>query len=88
MSSRIINHIITSKDNTCNPNVFKFHKDDMRATGNLPNFRTVAELHAQYHGTICMEEKTVFCRKRQKLENNTLMDKQTYRGPFFLFCDI
>lgn len=43
-----MNHIITSKDNMYNPNVFKFHKDDMRAVGNLPNFTTVIELYAQY----------------------------------------
>jgi len=77
-----MNHVITSKDNMYNPNVFKFHKDDMRAAGNLPNFRTVIELYAQYQGMTHMDKKT-FSRKRQKLENNMLMDKQTYRGPFF-----
>lgn len=80
---RIMNHIITSKDNMYKSNVFKFHKDDMRAVGNLPNFRTVIELYVQYQGMTCKDSKTMFCRKRQKLENNMLMDKQTYRGPFF-----
>lgn len=61
-----MNHIITSKDNMYNPNAFKFHKDDTRAAGNLPNFRTVLELYAQYQGTICMEEKKkVFCRETE-----------------------
>lgn len=30
-----------------------------------------------------MDEKSMFGRKKQKLENNMIMDKQTYRGPHF-----
>lgn len=35
------------------------------------------------------EEESVFCGKRQKLENDMLMDNQTCRSPLsFLLCDI
>lgn len=52
-SCRIMNHIITSQNNMFTLNVFEFLKDDMRIVGNLPKWRVVVELYAQYQG-ICM----------------------------------